>query len=214
MTTEGHIPLPATDKFRMRYVVIFISLLLLLQIRVLMDVPGELDVWDMGQMVLSMLFLSTYFVTVIGIALWTKSWRRLISMLVAPLSVWGCLSVQMHSGFTPEYLRFLVHKREYLQNMAAYKGSDTTFYAWFWDRTWGVGITHTETLLVYDATDKITLPPQARSAAWRSSVNEFRAYDPTVLFEGVLDVTPNLPVRSSPIAISLAPHFYLVETTP
>ena len=198
------------DEFQARYIIVFLLPLLLSQTSRACAVPGSSDDPGIIWLLLYIFCLMIYFSVALALSVLGRSWRRLASVLIAPFTVIGILQAEFSTGLTPDYARFLLHRSEYMTQVRN-NGPGPVFYAWLWDRTWGVGRTQTQTILIYDKTDQVLLPPGSRTIVWLNEVKSFRSAENLDLRS--LESAGLGPVSyfDQIVIAQLTDHFYLVS---
>ena len=137
-----------------------------------------------------------------------RRWRRALSILAAPILAGSVFALLIHFRVTPDLIRFELWRSSYLSQVAALPATHDgpSLKVWSWGGTGGAGVTNIEKLLVYDDSDKIALPPSARSPEWRGKANLAATGNS---FAAVLD--PEIIGGEDHIAVRwLDGHFYLV----
>lgn len=199
------------DAFRARYALLFVVLFLVNQLLGINKNPDDFDIAGILFFLASGSVLAVYFLVIVAVSVYRLQWRRLLSMLIVPGVAIGLFQAQLYTGFTPDYGRLLLGRSRYLDQVQQIKGSDAAFYAWPWDRTGGVASTPTRTLLIYDETDQLLLPPDARSTDWKRRALSFRSADYLDL-RSFVDPTRCSHGDTAPSIRRLDKHFYLVTT--
>ena len=201
----------ALDGFRVRYAVLFLAGDLLIQIYHVIKAPENPSLTLLVTLIgLVYYFALTLFLVIsIGVSIYKLRWRRALSMLLAPVLVCGLLWGQFHTGFTPDYIHFLLVRSSYLDQVRQAGGGERSFHAWLWERIWGVGVTATQTVLIYDGTDQLLLSPEMRSMDW---VGEALKFDGKGFYlGGIIELTPYSKGLGAPSITKFGGHFYLVE---
>ena len=197
------------NRFRSRYALLFLGSLLLVQAAGINIGPYDVNISGFLLFLAGAFFLVFYFTIVVAISVYMQYWRRILSVLVAPVLTFSLLQAELHTGFTPDYARFLLGRTGYLDQIRPAKGSSISFYAWLWDQTWGVGISQARTVLIYDETDQMLRPPEGRSADWDDRVARFSSSE-YIDLRSIADPTPYSQRSQLPSIRRLANHFYLV----
>ena len=159
--------------FWVRYFVVFLGSLLLAEFYARLTESLGLGVLGITLFLAHALGLFIYFLSVFIISISQRSWRRFLPALIAPLVCFGLIKAQHRYGFTPYYLQFSLMRVIYLEQVSRMDGGDQAFFAWLYGQTRGIGVTQTYTVLIYDGTDQILLPPQKRSIEWVDNVKAF-----------------------------------------
>jgi hypothetical protein len=96
-----------------------------------------------------------------------RRWRRLISVLVAPVAACSLFAAAHAAGVNAERIRLAIGKRYYLDRIAQLAQDEPRLTVFDWGESGGEGVTSWINTLVYDQSDEISLPAEQRSAAWR-----------------------------------------------
>ncbi|TBA84246.1 hypothetical protein ELH53_04020 [Rhizobium ruizarguesonis] len=98
-----------------------------------------------------------------------RRWRRLVSLLIAPLLLLVLLRILAAVGITSDSVRFALTKQMYLAEIerADRSGGEPRFKTFAWDNTF---LEKTYSTLVYDESDEIALPRGEQSTAWQQRV--------------------------------------------
>ncbi|MGO7321875.1 hypothetical protein ACC808_27780 [Rhizobium ruizarguesonis] len=98
-----------------------------------------------------------------------RRWRRLVSLLIAPLLLLVLLRILAAVGITSDSVRFALTKQTYLAEIerADRSGGEPRFKTFAWDNTF---LEKTYSTLVYDESDEIALPRGEQSTAWQQRV--------------------------------------------
>ena len=161
-------PAPGADRFSFAYFV-WVALILLL-----FASGPDLDRILGLYLLLVPLLLIPALVVLIG---WTmalirnavlRRWRRVSSVLVAPIAACALFVVAGAAGVNSERIRLEIGKRHYLDQIAKLAPTDEPRLKLFdWGGNGGAGVTSYIYTLVYDESDEVSLPAQERSSAWR-----------------------------------------------
>lgn len=133
-----------------------------------------------------------------------RRWRRVLSLLTAPLLLLVCLQLLAIAGITPDSVRFALTRQTYL---AEIKRADPPeegqrFRTFVWDDTFRH---KTYSTLVYDESDEIALPKGAQTAAWQKRLQKFCSEKRKECV--TLDPGPNAFISVSKIG----EHFYILD---
>jgi hypothetical protein len=102
-----------------------------------------------------------------------RRWRRVTSVLAAPVAACALFLVAGAAGVNSERIRFEIGKQYYLDEIAKLAPCDEPRLKLFdWGQTGGAGITTLIYTLIYDESDEISLPAKERSAAWRERASQ------------------------------------------
>jgi hypothetical protein len=98
-----------------------------------------------------------------------RRWRRLVSLLIAPLLLLVLLRILAAVGITSDSVRFALTKQTYLAEIERtdLPGVEQRFRTFVWDDTF---IEKTYSTLVYDESDEVALPRGKQSTAWQQRV--------------------------------------------
>ena len=207
-------PPKTLDGFQVRYALLFLVGPLSIQVYDVFKAP-EKPAWTLLLtliLIIYYLFLTLFLVIAIGINLYKLRWKRMLPLLLAPVLAGGFLWAEFRTGFTPDYVHLLAMRSAYLDQMRQADSDHQLFHAWLWERIWGVGVTPTQTILIYDKTDQLTLSPAMRSKDWVNEVSKFHATG-SLYFPSIIDLMPDAQGRGDPSIKKLAKHFYLLEMT-
>ena len=204
----------ALDGLRVRYTLLFLAGPLLIQVYEIIKAPERPDLTLLLTLVLIIyyFFLILFIVIAIAVNLYRLYWKRTLSLLLAPVLVGGFLWAEFHTGFTPDYVHLLVMRSAYLDQMRQADSDQQLFHAWLWERIWGVGVTATQTILIYDKTDQLMLSPAMRSKEWIKEISKFGATGDLYL-PSLTGLILDSQGRGDPSIKKLAKHFYLLEMT-
>jgi hypothetical protein len=133
-----------------------------------------------------------------------RSWRRVISVLVAPVAACALFAAAGAAGVNSERIRLEIGRQYYLDQIAKLAPCDDIRLKLFdWGQTGGAGITTLIFTLVYDEGDEILLPTQERSAAWRDRASKLCPGSP------MCAILWPLAERSTAVK-KIEGHFYLL----
>ena len=97
-----------------------------------------------------------------------RKWRRVISVLVAPVAASALLVAADAAGVNAQRIRLEIGRRRYVDEIAKLTQSGEPSLKQFdWGQSGGAGVNSLIDTLVYDESDEISLPAKERSAAWR-----------------------------------------------
>jgi hypothetical protein len=192
------------DKFSLSYFV-WVTLLFLL-----FASSNDLDrIFNLYLVLVPLLVLSALSITICWTAtllhnLWLRRWRRVVSVLAAPVAAYALFAAANAAGVTPQWVRFELGRRYYTDEIAKLAKTDEARFKTFdWGRTSGDGVANIIYTLVYDESDEILLPQTQRSKAGQERA---RKRCPGTIMCSLL--TP--PSEGSPTAIRIEGHFFLV----
>ena len=133
-----------------------------------------------------------------------RRWRRLISVLVAPVAASALFAAAGAAGINPERIRLELGRPYYLDQIANLAQTDQPRLKLFdWGQTGGAGITTLIYTLVYDEADEISRPVRERSAAWKDRAGKLCPGTPMCAI-----LWP--PAERSVAVKKIEGHFYLV----
>jgi hypothetical protein len=122
------------------------------------------DWWTIGLVI----FVATLLATIgsLGINLARWRWRRVLSLLAAPVLLCGLFRLLVVVGITPDSVRFAITEHAYLTEVRGIDvpSTERRFKTFKWDSTF---VAKTYSTLVYDESDEIALPKGDQSAAWQ-----------------------------------------------
>ena len=97
-----------------------------------------------------------------------RRWRRVISILVAPIAAGALFVAADAAGVNSQRIRLEIGRRHYRDEIAKLAPTDEPRLKLFdWGQSGGAGVNTLIDTLVYDESDEISLPARERSAAWR-----------------------------------------------
>jgi len=96
-----------------------------------------------------------------------RRWRRVISVLMAPVAACALFVAAGAAGVNAERIRLEIGRRYYLDQIAQLAHDEPRLKPFDWGESGGAGVTSWIHTLVYDESDEILLPAQQRTAAWR-----------------------------------------------
>ncbi|VIO69028.1 hypothetical protein [Bradyrhizobium ivorense] len=194
------------DKFSISY---FIWVLL---IGLLFAFGSDLDrIFNLWLMLVPIIFLPALVVAAFWLAalirnLWLKRWKRVTSIVVAPIAVCLIFASARMAGISPEFLRFAIWKSHYIEQVEKLPPTDEPRLATFdWGQTGGAGVANFIYTLVFDESDEIARAPEQRSRAWQDRMNR--------RCPGTTPCSPSDPAGFSIAVRKLDGHFYLVTTS-
>lgn len=133
-----------------------------------------------------------------------KRWRRVVSVLVAPVAAYILFVVASAVGVNSEWIRFEIGKHYYIDEIARLAKTDEPRFKMFdWGQTGGAGVPNFVYTLVYDESDEISLPQAERSKAWQDKASKLCPAD---VFCPILSTPSGIFVN----ARKIDGHFYLV----
>ena len=167
-TADTAKPGPGADKFSISHFV-WVSLTFLL-----FASSADLDrIFNLRWLLIPLIFIPALAVLV-G---WTaalirnvtlRKWRRVISVLVAPVAACALLVAADAAGVNSPRIRLEICRRHYLDEIAKLAQTGAPRLKLFdWGQSGGAGVNILIDTLVYDESDEISLPAKERSAAWR-----------------------------------------------
>src|SRR5262249_23540839 len=104
-----------------------------------------------------------------------RRWRRVASVLVAPLIAGCAFALLAALGVTPERIRFELGKQYYLDQIAQTlaKEGEPRFKMFDWGSTGGAAVVNVFHTLIFDESDEIARPRHLRSAEWNERIQMF-----------------------------------------
>lgn len=120
------------------------------------------------------LIASCSFVVGIVANLWKRRWKRLVSVIVAPVVTVGLLTASFHYGVDAGWVSFQLKRHIYLEMIRSLPQSSAKYHEWSWGSTGGDIGTNVTYTLVYDETDKpLTQPKNERRWQENASVQPY-----------------------------------------
>jgi hypothetical protein len=133
-----------------------------------------------------------------------RRWRRVISILAAPLAAYLLFAAANAAGVNSEWIRFELWKHRYVDEIGRLANTDAPRIKLFdWGQTGGAGVPNFAYTLVYDESDEIVRPPSERSTAWQDRASKL-CPDTTMC------ATSSPPSGIYVTVKKLEGHFYLV----
>jgi hypothetical protein len=171
---------------------------------------ADLDrIFNLRSLLISLVFIPALAVLV----LWTmalirnvalRRWRRVISVLVAPVAACALFVVADAAGVNSERIRLEIGRQYYLDEIAKLAQADEPRLKLFnWGQTGGAGVNSLIDTLVYDESDEIAMPAKERSAAWRDRAGKLCPGTPMCAMLWPL-------AAKSAIVKKIEGHFYLL----
>jgi len=134
----------------------------------------DLDrIFHLWLMLLPIVFLpafamAIYCLVALARNIWLRRWRRVASVLAAPIAGYVIFAGASAAGVNPERVRFEIGKRYYVDQIAALPQiGEPRFKLFDWGGTGGAGVPNFVYTLIYDESDEISLPRSERSRAWQ-----------------------------------------------
>ena len=172
MIIGNNMPTKAQDRYVLVYTLVSLMFIPWSFFWNLMDEILNLYIFLILILILSLLILISYlFIELIRNAV-GRRWRRVVSVVAAPIALYyaftslGSMTVQTY------WVRLELYMFEYSREIAAlpHNKDSIGLLAWDWGATGGVPSGECFKTLLYDNSDQIGLPPNKRSAAWKSAV--------------------------------------------
>jgi hypothetical protein len=104
-------------------------------------------------LVIAALIASGAFVIGVVANLWARRWRRLVSVVAAPVVTIGLLAASLHYQLDPDWLHFQLTRNQYTELARDLPGPSPKYHEWDWGGTGGAGGPNMFYSLVYDETD-------------------------------------------------------------
>jgi hypothetical protein len=139
---------------------------------------------------------------VINLARWR--WRRVLSLMTAPVLWLALIRILVVIGITPDSLRFALTEHEYLAEIGRIDvpSTERRFKTFEWDGTF-VGKTYST--LVYDESDEIAVPEGEQSTTWQRR-------NQTLCSERNRDCVNLAPDSDDYITVrKIGDHFYILD---
>ncbi|WP_017902114.1 hypothetical protein [Pseudomonas asplenii] len=106
--------------------------------------------------------------------LWKRRWKRLVSVVVAPVITVGLLAASFHYGVDAGWVSFQLKRHIYMEMVRSLPQSSAKYHEWSWGSTGGDIGTNVTYTLVYDETDKpLTQPKNDRQWQETASVQPY-----------------------------------------
>ncbi|TVT79543.1 hypothetical protein [Pseudomonas sp. H3(2019)] len=86
--------------------------------------------------------------------LWARRWRRLVSVVAAPVVTIGLLAASIHYQINPDWIHFQLTRDHYTELARNLPGPSPKYHEWSWGGTGGAVGPNIFYGLVYDETDK------------------------------------------------------------
>jgi len=133
-----------------------------------------------------------------------RRWRRVASVLAAPVMAYIILAGAGAAGIDTQWIRFEIGKGYYIDQVAKLPETDEPRFKIFpWGETGGAAVTNIIYTLIYDESDEIGLAPEARSKEWRQRMGK--------MCPGTMMCSITNPHGEMSIAVKrIEGHFYLV----
>ena len=208
-------PPKVRDGFQVRYTLLFLAGPLLIQVYDIIKPPERPGLWVLLGVILVIYYLALalFLVLAIAVNLYRPRSKIMLSLLLPLFLTGGYMWAVFHVGaisFTSDYVHFQVVRPAYLDQMRQPGNDEPLFHAWLWERDWAAGSIGSQTLLIYDKTDQLPLPPAMRSTDWIDRVLKFDATKALGL-RFIAESVPNSQGYGAPSIKKLAKHFYLLK---
>jgi hypothetical protein len=113
------------------------------------------------------LILAGALVVSFAISLFRLRWRRILSIVAAPIIALSLFGLTNRLGLTPSFVRLELSKSSYMAQIDALPTTDgPRLKCWDWGATGGVAVATTFRTLVYDESDQLALPRSSWSESW------------------------------------------------
>jgi len=125
------------------------------------------------------LLFAVYLLVRLGVNAYRKNWRRVASILAAPVIAWTLSFLPGCMGITPDLIQLEICKSSYLKEVDEMKITDgsTRMKVWNWGVTGGAAAPNLTYTLAYDESDQIALKPTQRSPEWKRKAAEIEKLD-------------------------------------
>ncbi|WXC81695.1 hypothetical protein WDK88_08795 [Bradyrhizobium septentrionale] len=204
MNDASHEKRLSADRFSVSY---FLWMML---VGLLFAFGNDLDrVFNLWLALVPVLFLSALVMTASWVValirnLWLRRWRRVTSILVAPLAACLIFAGARAAGISSELIRFEIGRHHYIAQVEKLPQAGEPRLATFdWGQTGGVGVANFIYTLIFDEADEIARAPAPRSLAWHDRANRQCPGTPLC---SVLDPSSGFSITVR----KLDGHFYLV----
>jgi hypothetical protein len=137
-----------------------------------------------------------------------RRWRRVISIVAAPVAAYYFLVALGALGIDPHRIRFELSRAHYQDQVSRLpETGEPRFKIFDWGSTGGAAVVNIFYTLIYDESDEIGLPREERSADWNRRAN--------ALFPGsqMCSILHPDPSRHFVNIRKMGAHFYLVTET-
>ena len=161
----------AEDRFRRRYAVVTLALLLWSSLYEELDETFNLWILGLPLILLPVFGVVIYLFASLISNLIAFRWKRLLSILLGPPVAMLLLIGLLRAGIAPEHGHFLIWRISHLSETDALPRDDRSIHIWPWTIHYGIGITPSFRTIVYDPDGQIMLEPQRRSAEWMRKAN-------------------------------------------
>lgn len=155
--------------------------------------------------VIAALALGVAFLVALGVNVWHRRWRRVVSIIAVPVLVGGIVRSAAAMGIDSDVIHLQLSRSVYLAAVARLPAAEVPkLVCWDWGSRSFFGGGQISWTLVYDDKDEIALPKSAWTPAWTNAA-ERTLIKPCGLYF-VIDTTDrDFSVRH------LGGHFYLVR---
>jgi hypothetical protein len=155
------------DKFSISYFVWVALLCLLFAFGSDLDRIFNLYLALVPLLVLPALAIAIYWIVALIRNIVLRRWRRVASVLAAPVMAYIIFAGAGAAGISPDWIRFEIGKGYYTDQVAKLpETGEPRFKIFDWGQTGGVAVTNIIYTLIYDESDEIGLAPEARSKEW------------------------------------------------
>jgi hypothetical protein len=172
------------------------------------DLDRIFNLWLLLVPILALPALVWAAIMIIGLVVnaFKRRWRRVISIIAAPIIVISFFNALGWLGVTIDRIRFELGKSDYQAQVDALPAGDDgiRIKTWDWGGTGGAGVPNFMWMLVYDDSDQIALPPSSWSAKWVEKTGQTGSSLYSVVHQSD-DKNYFVTVRH------LVGHFYVVE---
>ena len=181
----------------------------------IVDLLADYGYFALGMLAALTVFLWAAFAVVrlVG-SLARRRWRRMASILAAPVVI-GSLGWLLHaSGFSADKVRFLFWRSGYLAQVASRPGEPAPIQIGVWPwRNYATslmtGSMQEIDVLVYDSSDQIALPFRSRTEGWFSSADA-AGYSNSVIIHPERIESADMFAHHSSVK-KIGTHFYIVS---
>ena len=212
--SAAHSASAARDEFKFSYIVW--ALLFALYVDIISGISFAYGLYWEGDM----LWLLPTFVGMIAwlfFIVWNalkRRWRRMLSIMAAPVLGALPLVAFAYLGVTPNRLRLEYRKADFIRDVeeSAATHGHPVLINWGWGEiAGGFGGASLEFDLIYDETDQIGLPPSTWSAEFRSRVMNGQPPGPGKNYGEGSRLFPTDDNISEPTINGMGGHFYLAS---
>jgi hypothetical protein len=169
---------------------------------------NDLDrIFNLWLALVPLLFLPAFVVAICCVIALVRNlrlgrWRRVASVLAAPIAAYIVFAGARAAGIDSEWIRFEIGKRYYIDQIAQLPHTGEPRLKMFdWGQTGGAGVPNFIYTLIYDESDEISRSAEGRSKEWKDRASRLCA---GTTMCPLLEAPPNM----STTVKNLEGHFY------